>query len=585
MDAQITRGRQPGTGYTKGYTELETRNVIGDTAIVLRSDIGDSLRVAADTTALKLLSGGDGSRASLTELSSGKVLGGGDFTYRASGYTADKGCIFAASGGGYWIRNHYLHTGERLVTDFGADDDSTTNDAVAFQTAIDNGGLVIIPPVSEKYLLDTEIDLVSNLTLIGSGGVGVIKNTDSTINVFVGEAVENVIIDNVHIIGYAEDAGGNSGTGAGIRFDSDGENFFGNRCSNIQITNCVIKNMPRHAMVMLGTDNGIMSNNIGSGSIVEHGTALTNSTLCVLSDNIFHDNNDRGIEIHRSRKITLNNNICYGNGQGIALIASDALYDSANTEININGGYYYNNGSGLNLRMNFSCNVTGGIYDGNTNGVYASGDTNLIRQFNMKGVTIRNSTDSGVKFDSNINVTDSVRALTTIKISDCDIINSGEYGVYLKGDGNEKISISNNTIMNGGNHGIYLKDGKYFSITNNILSKNNRPDYTTTGIFVDDSDNGIIMGNIIEYDTVGTRGIRLTDSDSNIVALNAIWGVSDYDISESATSIDNMIMFNQGDGSGVLLATSSIYPAVTSSSMIFNNEVNVDTLDVDFETT
>ncbi len=38
LDAQIIRGRQPGIGYTKGYTELETRNIISDSLTAVLTD-------------------------------------------------------------------------------------------------------------------------------------------------------------------------------------------------------------------------------------------------------------------------------------------------------------------------------------------------------------------------------------------------------------------------------------------------------------------------------------------------------------------------------------------------------------------
>ncbi|PJF33019.1 MAG: hypothetical protein CUN57_03230, partial [Phototrophicales bacterium] len=65
--------------------------------------------VVADTTALKALTvTTPGTRYYLKQLSSTNTNGGGEFVYFSSGYTANGVTVFAASGGGYFVRKEYL---------------------------------------------------------------------------------------------------------------------------------------------------------------------------------------------------------------------------------------------------------------------------------------------------------------------------------------------------------------------------------------------------------------------------------------------------------------------------------------------
>lgn len=80
LDAQIIRGRQPGTAYSDGYTKLQTRVLIGD-----------SISAAPDTTTLKNEDMAEGRMCYLKQLSSTNTNGGGwfvviDSTYEEDGY-------------------------------------------------------------------------------------------------------------------------------------------------------------------------------------------------------------------------------------------------------------------------------------------------------------------------------------------------------------------------------------------------------------------------------------------------------------------------------------------------------------------
>lgn len=91
----------------------------------------------ADTTALKAKSGSVTKLVHLSEISLSAGVGGGDFVYKASGYTANKVTVFDASGGGYWVRKEWdANRGYVDVSWAGAKDNDSQDNATQIQNAL-----------------------------------------------------------------------------------------------------------------------------------------------------------------------------------------------------------------------------------------------------------------------------------------------------------------------------------------------------------------------------------------------------------------------------------------------------------------
>ena len=67
------------------------------------------------------------------------------------------------------------------IRDYGAVGDGITDDTTAIQAAMNAaiGGSLYVPPCSNYYKVTSQITGVSNITIIGSGLAGTIRNTTS----------------------------------------------------------------------------------------------------------------------------------------------------------------------------------------------------------------------------------------------------------------------------------------------------------------------------------------------------------------------------------------------------------------------
>ncbi len=183
LDAQITRGRQPGTGYTKGYTELETRNVMGDTATVLRSDMSDSLNIktsAKDTTTLKTMSfDSTGRTVYLEGLSSTNSNGGGGYVERDSSEIEGSEAFDHPTAGKQWISIDFLRDNEHHI--------DSTNISSVLSDFKRNHLYVTFPPGTTT--VDTTLYIYSNTFFKGFGYTSTTLSVDGDYPFFEVNAV------------------------------------------------------------------------------------------------------------------------------------------------------------------------------------------------------------------------------------------------------------------------------------------------------------------------------------------------------------------------------------------------------------
>lgn len=146
----------------------------------------------------------------------------------------------------------------------------------------------------------------------------------------------------------------------------------------------------------------------------------------------------------------------------------------------------------------------------------------------LEGLQIANAglyPSAGVEVVSNDNL-----------IAGCSILDSGWWGIYLKGgstnntvrdcvtsnSGNDGImlykapgnTLKENTVGDSGDNGIQILESD-----RNVLERNVVGNSTNSGVFLEKSGNAIVMGNIIIYNGVG---IRLLGSESGRIGPNLL---------------------------------------------------------------
>lgn len=168
------------------------------------------------------------------------------------------------------------------------------------------------------------------------------------------------------------------------------------------------------------------------------------------------------------------------------------------------------------------------------------------------------------------------------KISNCWLLNNGQYGIELitsdsniiSGNtcqGNTQIGIdlynsddniiSGNTCQGNGWDGIYVDTSFNNTISDNIFQGN-----TDQGIYLESSDNTAVSGNICQGN--GKDGIFTTDSEHNTISVNTCQGNGNNGI-KLDTSSNNTISVNtcQGnDWDGILIIESSLNNVISGNT-------------------
>lgn len=168
---------------------IPTSGVSGILPLVVTSNISTlralSVTSVANNAAIEVLgyySPGDG--------------GGGIFYFNTSSSAGDNGgtVIAPAVGAGRWIRvtSNYID-----IRWFGAKGDGVTDDSVAIQTSINQATETIFP--SAPYLVNSVINLVSNVRLIGNGSATILPGSGCASYCIKGVGLSNVTITNLTV--------------------------------------------------------------------------------------------------------------------------------------------------------------------------------------------------------------------------------------------------------------------------------------------------------------------------------------------------------------------------------------------------
>ena len=135
------------------------------------------------------------------------------------------------------VDSQLTHMAKINIKDFGAKGDGVSDDTNAIQEAIDSiksvGGSIYFPKCSDYYNVTSNIELYSNIDIIGDECKPFIKYKGSNqVNIFNIENCENITIKNISIYN------GGSSESNHLGENSNGINIYNSK--NIEINNCFI---------------------------------------------------------------------------------------------------------------------------------------------------------------------------------------------------------------------------------------------------------------------------------------------------------------------------------------------------------
>jgi len=234
------------------------------------------------------------------------------------------------------------------------------------------------------------------------------------------------------------------------------------------------------------------------------------------------NNNFYGLHMFNSSNNTITNNIIYFNlGRGIKM-----EYSSYNSFI---GNNVLHDG-GLSSYYSYHTLIKNNDFRYAFGGVFFKDSSDIILEKNFI---------TGIAWSA-IDLIRSPRA----EISNNEIINNGDYGVFLQSS--PYITITDNIIRNNERDGIVLR-GQGNIVTGNII-ENNGDGYYDGGITIEDCKDSVITDNLILNNS---NGIRITTRTSNNTVTRNIISYSDIAGIDTYASGNNIVYLNNFIGNNV----------------------------------
>lgn len=358
-------------------------------------------RTVDDTAALKSLVRKGSVQAFIRDVNTS-----GNFKWFASGYTVNGGTVFAAAGGGYWVRQY---VGDMDVKWFGAKGDGTTDDTQLLQKVCKIGGgirftkgVYLINPVDPTYptgFFGGGIIPADNSTIRFDNGVKLTMAT-TTANAYTFfnlSGTTNVSIYNAEVVGDVGTHAGSSG--------EDGYGFFVVGATNPRLYDCKASFCWGDGFYFgSGTTEGVLQNAIADNNR-RQGLSIVSWTKGVVQGGMFKNTGQTATE-----------SPSYGidvepNGKGTDEI--DVKLIGISTYNNFGGGLQIVPGSMTNVlytRPKFNVTVIGynSLQDGNSGALRfayplltATGirpTTPIYGKITVTDATIINSVGRGVDF-------------------------------------------------------------------------------------------------------------------------------------------------------------------------------------------
>jgi len=341
------------------------------------------------------------------------------------------------------------------------------------------------------------------------------------------------------------------------------------------IRNCTIYNSTGQGIKLDHARNGTIEGCRIYDNFV--GVGLTYTENITLTNNFIHDNEWYGVGITLDTNLThVSDNFIYSNGE-------EGVYASPTSRFTsfINNSIYDNQAKGLYLTLSFSMGlgwnesdcliINNSIHDNAGIGISVANARNCT----MWNNSVYNNKDWGIY---TYNCNDSI-------IFGNAVYNNSERGIYFFTGGNTRIfnntiykngiglllaSVGDNVIANNTideDKGMKITDCLNTTICGNIVLN-----FNATGIYVWQSDNTTIRGNLIHD---GDLGIYFFDSRNNTISGNFIYNNGEgirLTVTDQSSIFNNTVYNNTGNG--IFLETCN-NNSITGNNISFNGEFGI----------
>jgi len=331
------------------------------------------------------------------------------------------------------------------VMTYGAKGDGSTDDSVAFNTAINaantaGGGTVWVPPTLNNYSIFSGILMQSNVVLRGAGDGSHIKLANSSgVNVITNanQASGN---SNMAIMDLLIDGNGNNQPIAPNSSGTGVDTVYFIYSTNILIQNCHIINGNRHNLFFSTNCEYIRV----LGNRLENALGLSNCSTFTITDMVFANNvssgaAQTGIKTDTSQTVTIANNILINNTTHQAFVTNG-------TSTTITGNSCRGGQTGIRVTSNdYTVISSNSLRSHSQNGIVFLQNCNYE---SVVGNLIRDVGSSAANTYDGINITDTGTGCTDIEITGNTIIDTQSnmrYGVYAPANG-DYILVNANTI-------------------------------------------------------------------------------------------------------------------------------------------
>lgn len=349
----------------------------------------------------------------------------------------------------------FVQEGFTPVNTLGVRVNTLTGTLADIQGAIDLAAASKVPVyISGVYEINAPIVLPSNVRIVGVGAVS-IKQTSPLTAHFTGNAIVNVDINGLTLIGYANDYTNSDAVYGATAFKFTGDN------GRISIDNCVFDSVVGAAVFVTtsATKHLSVRNCIAKGaglSVIGVGTFSAGIVVQDGIQDVILDNNDiseygQGIAIgHGSKRVTITNNRIHHTSE--------------------HGGYFATSDSYI---------ITG-------NHFYNTAVLGFKIQNGKAGYTCRNAIISGNILDATgsnaimiVNAIDATNFIKNVIITDNVVTACGDTGIRVSNTENAKVV---NNIVNGARFGIRVFASKLVQVVSNTIMETER-----TGLLIDNT--------------------------------------------------------------------------------------------------